>query len=324
MSLAVIDAAQVRRLLRPADCIGVLREAMMALSDGRARQPLRSVLDLAHGDALGSMPGSLGEDGPYGAKLISVCPRNFDRGLPSHQGVIVLFDAQTGAPLAVVDANAVTALRTAAASALATDVLARSDAAVLALLGYGEQAETHLHAIAQVRALREVRVWGRSRERAQAFVDRIASAVPLRVAASVDEAVAGADIVCTLTSAQEPILHGAQLSPGTHVNLVGSGRAGPAEADNALVAMARFFADHRESVLRQGGEFLRAKAAGLVDDSHVLGEIGAVLAGTLAGRRSAADITVYKSLGSIVQDLAAAQFVLRRARDAGELATVAF
>lgn len=315
MNLRFVDAAQVYRVLPPAHCIAVVREAMIALSQGRAQQPLRSILDLDSGDALGLMPGALDEG--FGAKLISVFPRNFERGLPSHQGVVVLFDRDSGAPQAVVDAHAITALRTAAASAVATDALARPDSAVLALLGYGEQAQTHLLAIAQVRRLSEVRVWGRQAARAEAFVARMRAlpelaGLALRCCESVAEAVTAADIVCTLTAASEPILEGAMLAPGTHVNLVGSGRAGPVEVDSALVLRSRYFADHRESVLRQGAEFLRAKAVGLVEDSHVLGEIGQVLAGELPGRRDADEITAYKSLGSIVQDLAAAREVCRR------------
>lgn len=324
MSLLVLDAATVRAELDAGDCIAVLRDAMVALSDGRARQPLRSVLDLDGGDAFGLMPGALA-DGSFGAKLISVFPRNFDRGLPSHQGAIVLFDRDSGAPVALVDASAVTAIRTAAASALATDALARRDADVLALLGYGEQAATHLEAIARVRRLRDVRVWGRSRERAGAFVaGHAAVKLPLRACDDVETAVSGADIVCCLTAAHEPILFGRQLAPGMHVNLVGSGRAGPVEVDHDVVLRSRFFADHRESVLRQGAEFLRAKAAGLVDDAHVLGEIGEVLAGRREGRCDATDITLYKSLGSIVQDLATAQFLLRRAAERGFGATIGF
>ncbi|WP_313919875.1 ornithine cyclodeaminase family protein [Tahibacter sp.] len=321
MSLLVIDGATVRAQLDAADCIAELRGAMIALSDGRARQPLRSVLDLADGDAFGVMPGTLG-DGSFGAKLISVFPRNFERGLSSHQGLITLFDPDSGAPIAIVDASAVTALRTAAASALATDALARSDARVLALLGYGEQAATHLQAISAVRNIVEVRVWGRSRARADGFVarerpDTQTHGATLLACDDVGSAVAGADIVCCLTAASEPILFGHQLEAGMHLNLVGSGRAGPVEVDDTVVQRVRLFADHRESVLRQGAEFLRAKQAGLVDDAHVLGEIGELLAGRLAGRLHSTDITAYKSLGSIVQDLAAAQFLVRRARERG-------
>jgi ornithine cyclodeaminase len=208
----------------------------------------------------------------------------------------------------VVDAGAVTAIRTAAASAVATDALARKDARRLALLGYGEQAGTHARAIGKVRHLESIVVWGRSQERAEAFADRMQTelAVPVIAAASVLEAVAEADVICTVTPSTEPILKGAWVRPGTHVNVVGSGYAGPVEVDNDLVVRSRFIADSREGVLQQGAEFLRAKAAGLIGDDHVVGEIGQVLSGKIEGRRSEEEITVYKSLGHVVQDLASA------------------
>jgi ornithine cyclodeaminase/alanine dehydrogenase-like protein (mu-crystallin family) len=217
----------------------------------------------------------------------------------------------------VVDAGEVTAIRTAAASAAATDALARPDAARLAILGYGEQAATHARAISKVRRLESIEVWGRSLARAEAFARRIEAELGIPVSAhpSAERAVAAADIICTVTLAREPILYGAWTPPGAHVNLVGSGAAGPVEVDDALVAASRFIADYREGVLAQGAEFLRAKAAGLVDDAHVAGEIGQVMAGDLPGRRSAEEITVYKSLGHIVQDLAAAHALLRMRRE---------
>jgi ornithine cyclodeaminase len=178
----------------------------------------------------------------------------------------------------------------------------------MAILGYGEQAATHARAIGKVRDLESIVIWGRSPERARAFAERTQAelGVTVSTAASVEEAVAQADIVCTVTAAAEPILKGAWVRPGTHVNVVGSGIAGPAEVDNDLVVRSRFIADSREGVLRQGAEFLRAKAAGLIDDRHIVAEIGQVLAGEIEGRRSAEEITVYKSLGHVVQDLASA------------------
>jgi ornithine cyclodeaminase len=254
------------------------------------------------------MPGAMGAHGPFGAKLISVFPENFARGQQSHQGLVILFDPGSGAPVCVVHAGEITAIRTAAASAVATDALARTDARRLALLGYGEQAATHARAIGKVRELESIVVWGRSRERARAFAERIHAELAVRVAIAegVQEAVAEADIICTVTAAAEPILKGEWVRPGTHLNLVGSGYAGPAEVDNELVVRSRFIADSREGVLEQGAEFLRAKAAGLVDDEHIVAEIGQVLAGEIAGRRSEDEITVYKSLGHVVQDLASA------------------
>jgi ornithine cyclodeaminase len=282
-----------------------VRDAMIALSRGETKQHLRSILPLSPGRLFGIMPGALGDHATFGAKLISVFADNFANNVPSHQGLILLFDPASGAPICVVDAISITAIRTAAASAVATDALARPDASHLAILGYGEQATTHIRAIQQVRALDSITVWGRSPERAQAFALRMQPELnlPITPADTPAHAVAQADIICTLTSATDPILHSADVRPGTHLNVVGSG---PAEVDNDLVLHSRFFVDSRESVLAQGGEFLRAKAAGLITDDHILAEIGQVLAGDAQGRLSPNDITVYKSLGHIVQDLAPA------------------
>jgi ornithine cyclodeaminase len=303
-----IDQEEVRRRLTYAACIPLMREAMIAFSGGRTRQLLRSIIPLADDNLFGVMPGALGVDAPFGAKLISVYPGNFAKGGPSHQGLIVLFDPRSGAPVCAVDAGEVTAIRTAAATAMATDVLARAGAARLTLLGYGEQASQHLAAIRQVRDIASVVVWGRHAERASAFAARMRDEhnLAVDVAGDARAAVAGADIVCTLTPATEPILNGAWLLPGVHVNLVGAGHAGQAEADSELVARARFIVDSREGVLAQGGEFLRAKAAGRVNDSHIAGEIGEVLAGETAGRLSDDEITAYKSLGHVAQDLVSA------------------
>lgn len=303
-----IDREEIARRLTYELCIPMVRDAMIAFSKGETKQLLRSVIPLAAGRLFGIMPGAMGGQGPFGAKLISVFQDNFAQGKPSHQGLVILFDPATGEPVCVADASEITAIRTAAASAVATDVLAREDARKLAILGYGEQAATHVRAIGKVRRLESISVWGRSIERAQAFVDRMQAevGVPISAAVGVEEAVAQADIICTVSAAVEPILMGAWVRPGTHVNVVGSGFAGPAEVDNDLVARSRFIADSREGVLSQGAEFLRAKAAGLIGDDHIVGEIGQVLAGDMAGRRSPEEITVYKSLGHVVQDLASA------------------
>ncbi len=301
-----IDREEVARRLTYEMCIPIVRRAMIAFSRGETKQLLRSIIALSEGRFFGVMPGAMGAHAPFGGKLISVFHENFARGIQSHQGIIILFDPESGAPVCVAHAGEVTAIRTAAASAVATDALARKDARRLALLGYGEQAATHARAIGKVRDLESIVVWGRSPERARIFAERMQAelAVPVATAREVREAVAEADIICTVTSAAEPILRGAWVRPGTHLNLVGSSFAGAAEVDNDLVVRSRFIADSREGVLHQGAEFLRAKAAGLVDDAHIVAEIGQVLAGEIEGRRSAEEITVYKSLGHVVQDLA--------------------
>jgi ornithine cyclodeaminase/alanine dehydrogenase-like protein (mu-crystallin family) len=303
-----IDREEVARRLTYEVCIRLVRNAMIAFSKGETRQLLRSILPLSEGRLFGVMPGAMGEHGPFGAKLISVFHGNFALGKQSHQGLIILFDPETGAPVCVVHAGEVTAIRTAAASAVATDALARKDARRLTILGYGEQASTHARAISRVRQLESITIWGRSPERARALAERMQAElnVPVVTARDAEEAVAQADMICTVTSAAEPILKGAWVRPGTHLNLVGSSHAVPVEVDNELVVRSRFIADSREGVLNQGAEFLRAKAAGLIGDDHIVAEIGQVLADELVGRRSPEEITVYKSLGHIVQDLASA------------------
>jgi ornithine cyclodeaminase len=302
--MITVSAAEVARLLPYQECIPLMREAMMSLSQGRTRQMLRSILDLPEGRAFGVMPGAVLEDGVFGAKLVSVYPDNFARGGSSHQGVVALFDAETGAPSAILEAGEITAIRTAAASAAATDALARPDARHLAILGYGEQARRHLDAIRCIRGIERVTVWGRDFEKARAFGGEACE--------TVEAAVAGADIICTVTAAAEPILESCWVADGAHVNAVGSSRAGPAEIANDLVARARFFADHAEGVRSQGAEFIRAREAGLIGEDHLLGEIGEVFAGSIQGRVSDADVTIYKSLGSIVQDLAAARHIVAK------------
>lgn len=302
----LVGAEDVERILTYEACIPLMREAMIALSQGRTRQLLRGIIDLGGGNAFGVMPGAM-LDGAFGAKLVSVFPGNVAAGGLSHQGVVALFDGRSGAPLAFVEAGVLTGIRTAAASAAATDALARPDASRLAVLGTGEQAQRHVEAIRQVRRIEQVTIWGRDPAKARALAARLGGSA----AASVVEATRNADIICTVTAAAEPILASAHVADGAHVNAVGSSRAGPAEIAGDLVARARFFADHREGVLAQGAEFLRAREAGLIGEDHLLGEIGEVMAGAIPGRLGQGDVTLYKSLGSIVQDLAAADYVVR-------------
>ena len=316
-----IDREEVTRRLTYEMCIAIVRDAMIAFSRGQTRQLLRSMIPLADGRLFGVMPGAMGlSRATFGAKLISVFPENFALEIQSHQGLVILFDPENGAPVCVVHAGEITAIRTAAASAVATDALARKDACRLAILGYGEQAATHARAISKVRGLASITIWGRSPERARAFAERMQAELTLPVTSSgaAEEAVAKADLICTVTSAAEPILKGAWVRPGTHLNLVGSSHAGPAEVDSDLVVRSRFIADSREGVLAQGAEFIRAKAAGLIGDDHIVAEIGQVLAGDVEGRRSAEEITVYKSLGHVVQDLATAWALFSQAEPQAE------
>lgn len=307
-TIRFIDRDEVARRLTYERCIPLVRDAMIALSRGDTKQLLRAYIPLSDNRIFGVMPGALGAHAPFGAKLISVFRNNAAHGKQSHQGLILLFDPESGAPVCVVHGGEVTAIRTAAASAVATDALALPNADRLAILGTGEQALTHLRAIARVRNLSSAMIWGRSSDKARAFAAQHQPefSFPVSAVANAEEAAANADILCTVTGASQPILKGAWVRPGTHVNLVGSSYPGPAEVDNDLVVRSRFVADSREGILRQGAEFLHAKQAGLIGDDHIVGEIGEVLSGKIQGRRSPAEITVYKSIGHIVQDLASA------------------
>lgn len=300
-----VGREDIRRVLTFEACIPLMREAMVAVSGGGINSPPRQILPLAGGTgAFGIMPG-VAADGRFGAKLISVVQQPAGSHLPSHQGVVVLFDPESGSPACILDAAEITRIRTAAASALATDALARPGAEALLVLGTGEQAEAHILAIAAVRPLRRIVVWGRNPDHARRLAEalRAEHGLAVEVAGDLRSAAADADIICTTTAAAEPILEGDWLADGVHVNLVGSSRAGPIEVDDDLVARCRYFVDSRPNVLAQGAEFLHAQAAGRVDETHILGEIGEVLSGRVTGRRSTSEITAYKSLGLLAQDL---------------------
>jgi ornithine cyclodeaminase/alanine dehydrogenase-like protein (mu-crystallin family) len=301
-------------------CIDVLRGALATFSKGDAVQPLRSLLRLPDGSGvLGLMPAYLGEPKSFGLKVVSVMPGNAGTRYDSHQGVVMLFGVRHGEPLAILDATALTAIRTAAASAVATDALARSSAGDLALLGSGTQARTHLSAMAAVRRLRRVRVWSRTRANAEHFArgNAATAGIAIEVMDSAEQAVRGADLVCTVTAAREPIVQGAWLLPGAHVNAAGACFASSRELDGEAVRRARFFTDSRESCLNESGDFRIARDEGAIDADHLLGEIGDVLLGKVAGRLSPEDITVYESLGIAIEDLAAAHAIHQRAMAAG-------
>jgi ornithine cyclodeaminase/alanine dehydrogenase-like protein (mu-crystallin family) len=310
---------QVRATLDYDGCIKAVRAAMAEFTaDGRP-QPLRSILEIAPAKLFGLMPGTLAAPHGFGAKVLSVFADPAHPGRAAHRGIVVLFDRESGEVGCIADAGTVTEIRTAAASAVATDVLARPEARTLGIYGCGAQAASHIRALARVRRLEDILVWGRSRERAARFAERMEGevGVPVRVVAEGRELAAAADILCTVTGSDTPVLHGAWVRPGTHVNAVGSSRAGPVEIDHELVRASRYIVDSRRSALAAAAEFLLAKEAGLIDDSHIVAEIGEVLLGRVPGRCSAAQITVYKSLGHIVQDLAAVSYLHSRATAAG-------
>jgi ornithine cyclodeaminase len=320
VDIRVLRGREVRALLPMAECVELMQRTMIAVSEGRAVLPLRSVLVMPKGRGMmGNMPGFLADPECFGVKLVSLMPHNKPPAYSSHLGLVILFESEHGRPVALLDAAEITAIRTAAASGLATRLLARVDAGDLALLGAGEQAQSHLAAMLAVRALRRVRVWARDGAKAAAFAatESARHGIAIETAATVQEAVAGADIICTLTKAREPILLGEWLAAGVHLNVVGSSVATTAEIDIPAVVKARFFVDYRDSTIHEGGEYLRALRAQAITPDHILAEIGEVANGSKIGRRSPSDVTLYKSLGIAPQDLASAHYILEKARASG-------
>ena len=319
MSIRILRSDEVRALLPMASCIDLMGKTMAAVSRGETVMPLRTAIAMPRDIGMfGMMAGFLGKPECYGIKLVSLFARNAGTAHSSHLGAILLFETEHGYPVALLDAAEITAIRTAAASAFATDLLAAPDARTLAILGTGEQATRHAEAIRAVRPIDEVRIWGRSRDRAEALVtELLKSGVTAEAFEDVAAAVDGSEIVCTTTHAPEPILFGHQIAPGTHLNVVGSSVPSAAEIDNELVAKARFIVDYRDSAVHQAGEYLRALEAGAIGPDHIAGEIGQVASGAVPGREDASQVTIYKSLGNAAQDLAAAHFVLDRAEQGG-------
>ena len=320
MNVLIADQKLVTELLPMDEAIVVMRRALTMLAEGDVMMPLRSMLALPGGDrVLGLMPSYLGGLEAVGVKVIAAFPANFGTEYDTHQGVVLYFDTERGLLRAIVDATSITAIRTAAVSGLVTDLLARPDAGDLAIIGAGTQAHTHLQAMRAVRPVRRVRVHSVPAESATAYAERESrlTGLTVEVAASAEEAVAGADLICTTTTATEPVLRGEWVSPGAHINAVGAYTPATRELDSLLVAGARLYADRRESLLSEAGEFLIPKGEGLIGDDHIVGEIGEVLLGKVPARTSADEITLFKSLGIAVEDLAAAHHVYEAAKDRG-------
>lgn len=317
--LLVLPHDDVKRLLPMDDCIELMAEVLADLARGSVWQPLRFVIRPPDEPSLmGLMPGHRSQPQPaYGLKVICIFPGNPAKGIDAHQGGVLLFDGETGVPRALLDASAVTEIRTAAVSGVATRLLAREDAKELAILGSGVQARSHLEAMAKVRPFARARVWSRTPEHARAFAAEAAAPFPVEATATAEDTVRGADVVVTATSAREPVVTHEWLAPGAHVNAVGSSIPTARELDADTVAAAALFADTRESMLNEGGDYLFAVEERGIGPEHIRAELGEVLIGEREGRRSADELTVFKSLGVAVEDLAAAELVYARAREAG-------
>ena len=321
MRVLVLSHGDVVRALPPGECAEAMGAVLAAHGRGETFMPLRSVM-VAPGAAgfMGLMPAWRGGADPvFSLKTVCVMPGNPARGLDAHQGIVTLFDGETGQPTAILDASAITEIRTAAVTAVATGALARTDARILAILGSGVQAGSHIEALTLVRPFEEIRIYSPTAEHARGLAERHAGAAgSVTAAPSAEAAVRGADVVVTATNSRDPVLQHAWLSPGAHVNAVGASTPRAREIEVETVAASALFPDSRESLHNEAGEFQRAIEDGVITGGdHVRAELGEVLAGTAPGRADDAELTLFRSLGLAVEDLAAAEHAVASARRLG-------
>ena len=310
--MKIITEAMVETHLTMKDCIAAIRGAMLSVSRDETTLPIRQYMPIPNTQGkMALMPGTITSPDVYGIKLVCKYIREPDSRYGTHVGMVLVFDSETGLPLAMVEGSSLTAIRTAAASALATDILANPDCETLAILGCGEQARRHVHAMLAVRSPQNIFVWGRNQTRAEAFAQRMSAETGRLISAkkSAEDTVSNADLICTTTSSKSPILHGNWVKSGTHLNLVGAAIASSREVDDALVLKSRYFTDYRPAAMAAAGELLDAIKNNVVTEGHIIGEIGEVIEASIKGRTSSQDITVYKSLGVAAQDLAAAHWL---------------
>jgi ornithine cyclodeaminase/alanine dehydrogenase-like protein (mu-crystallin family) len=318
MKLLVLNQSEIEYLLPMHECITVMTDALLALANGQVHLPLRMVVrPPAAAGVMALMPAHIaGESAALGVKVINVFNGNPAKGKDSHQGAVLLFDAETGEPLAMMNASAITAIRTAAVSGVATRLLAREDAGDLAIIGSGVQARSHLAAMACVRSIKRVRVVSRNFEHARRFAAerQPQSAFSIEPVESIEAAVRRADLIVTATSSPQPIIQRDWIAPGAHLNVVGASQPHAREIDTATMAAASLFVDRRESTLNESGDYLQAAREGAIGPEHIRAEIGEVLIGAKPGRTRPDEITLFKSLGLAVEDVAAAAYVYHQAQ----------
>jgi ornithine cyclodeaminase len=316
MKVLVLNHQQIRELLPITECIELMADALSALARDEVYQPLRTIVRPPEARGLlGLMPAyRAGEQGAFGLKAICVFPGNPAIGKDAHQGAVMLFSRETGELLALMNASEITAIRTAAVSAVATRLLAREDAQELAIIGAGVQARTHLAALAAVRPIKRARVACRNIEHAVELAREMQSSFPIEPVRTNEEAVRGADVIVTATSSLEPVINKEWISPGAHVNAIGTHSPSSREIDSATMAAARLFVDRRESALNEAGDYLLAAQEGLITPDSIIGEIGELLIGTKTGRTSATEITLFKSLGLAIEDVVTADYLYQRAQ----------
>lgn len=314
----LLNAAEVQRSLPMAEAIAGVKEAYLQLSTGQAIVPLRNRIDIKPHDGISLvMPAYLPKQDDLAIKIVSVYPDNVKKNEPAIYASVIVLDAKSGRPVALLEGSTITAIRTGAASGAATDVLARKDAHIAAIIGSGVQARTQLEAVATARSLTEVRVYSRHQARARQFAEEMAGIDPIpkdiKVASSPKEAIAGADIICTATTSKEPVFSGHDLEPGTHINAVGSFTPEMQEVDFETIRRSLIFVDSREAVLEEAGDLLVPMANGVIAKDTIFTEIGEVIGGQKMGRTDPEQITYFKSVGLAIQDAVAARITLKNA-----------
>jgi ornithine cyclodeaminase len=316
--MLVLNESDVVRMLTMPKCIEIMSQTLSALARGEATMPLRTVFPIPDG-AFAVMPAALANPSTVGAKLITVLPKNNSSKYDSHQGAVLLFDTDVGSLLAVMDASTITQIRTAAVSGVATDALAKEDASSLGLIGAGAQGYSHLDAMMAVRPIKTVKVWSRNGASAEklAKVARDKYNVDARAVATGKDASTGMDIICTATASNDPVLLGEWLSPGAHINAVGASQNHAREIDSASVVRSRLYVDRRESALKEPGDIVTPIKNGEITPDHIVGEVGDVLIGKAPGRTNDQEITLFKSLGLAIEDLASAHFLYAEAKRQG-------
>lgn len=317
MKILILDSRQIKQLLSIVDCIELMSDALSALTRDEVHQPLRTIVrPLNARGLLGLMPAyRSGERGAFGLKAICVFPENPSQGKDAHQGAVTLFSRETGELLALMNASEITAIRTAAVTAVATRLLAREDAHDLGIIGAGVQARTHLAALACVRSIKRARVAARNFDHARRLAGEMRPSFPFRIepVRKNEDAVRGADLIVTATSSLEPVINKDWISGGAHINAIGTHSPSSREIDGATMAASRIFVDRRESALNESGDYLLAAKEGLVTPESIVGEIGELLTGKKSGRTSDTEITLFKSLGLAIEDVACADYLYRKA-----------
>jgi len=310
-----VNKEKIASLLPMSECISVMEKMFRSLAAGECLQPLRNIMRLPDGSGvLGMMPGHAAKLDVMGIKVITVFHTNNESGLPSHQGIVILFDAKNGQPLMLFDALEITAIRTAAASAVATKLLSRDNSSILPIIGSGEQAKRHIEAMLVVRNIKQINICGRSEKNAKHLVNELSAEynIPVHMKKNVQQAVEHADIICTVTASKEPVVLGDWIAAGTHINAVGSSTPFSRELNTTAIVKSKLFTDRYESLFNEAGDFLIPKKEGAITEEHVKAEIGEVLSGTKKGRENDEEITVFKSLGIAAEDIFSAYYVYEK------------